>query len=198
MIQTSKIKVYENAEQKYFKAIELAKLLGYKNTNQAIIEHVDNIDKLYGRDFPGKKLHPQTILINQRGVKSLVCKSRLPNANIIAKELGIDLLGQKVTSKEADTIGNILIAFQGENMVQQYIVGKYRTDLYFPIYNIAVECDENGHADRNPVDERIRQDYITNNLKCSWYRFNPDDKAFNMFQVINGIYHLINAAKEKK
>ena len=46
-------------------------------------------------------------------------------------------------------------------MKTQYSVGSYRVDLYFPDYNLVIECDEHGHKDRNPEKEKKRSDFIT-------------------------------------
>jgi len=75
---------------------------------------------------------------------------------------------------------------------------EYRVDLYFPEYNLIVECDENNHTDRDPTYEKIRENYllsIGNNL----IRFNPNDTLFDLsfvFREINKI--LFSKDKEKK
>lgn len=63
--------------------------------------------------------------------------------------------------------------------------------MYFPDYNLCIECDENGHSDRDPKYERTRQRRITKELKCQWIRYNPDSVDFNIFTVINQIFCLI-------
>ena len=39
--------------------------------------------------------------------------------------------------------------FEGENMETQCSVLKYKIDLYFHEYKLAVEVDEKGHKNRN-------------------------------------------------
>jgi len=82
-------------------------------------------------------------------------------------------------------------AFKGEHMVTQFKVDDYRVDLYFPDYNLSVECDEHGHKDRNPLKEKKRHNHITNQIHCKWLRFNPDEADFNIFDVINRIFIVI-------
>ena len=78
-------------------------------------------------------------------------------------------------------------------MIQQYFVcnQKYKIDLYFPKYNLAIECDEHGHNDRNPKYDYIRETEIKKEIDCKFMRFNPDDKSFNLFKFINKIFQQI-------
>ena len=48
-------------------------------------------------------------------------------------------------------------AFKTKLFDDQYKTGKYYLDLYFSDYRLVIECDENGHADRRPGDERERE-----------------------------------------
>jgi len=83
------LNVYGTSEIPYFKGAEVAKILGYKNTKDALIHHVDSEDKisfekLNGNVRVGKHdpyyLHPQTIFINESGLYSLILSSKLPGA----------------------------------------------------------------------------------------------------------------------
>ena len=132
-----KLDVYGSMEMPYFKARDVALLLGYKYPANAIQDNVDVKDKftvkqLCTQGIKLPKVHPQTYFINERGVRSLVVKSTLPNAKTIAQELGVDLLGSKIIRKEADSLCEIMKAFDGEIMIRQYPVLAYRVDLYFP------------------------------------------------------------------
>ena len=100
-------------------------------------------------------------------------------------------MNHKYECKEATSLGAIMKAFQGEKMSTQHKVLEYRIDLYFPDYNLAIECDENNHNDRSPAEERRRQRRITKKIKCQWLRFDPDSDDFNIFAVINQIFTII-------
>ena len=91
-------------------------------------------------------ISPRTIFLTENGLKSLVIKSRMINANDIAKSLGIDILNHKYESQEIETIVALTKAFNGEKMRTQFSVLTYRVDLYFPDYNLCIECDEKGHG----------------------------------------------------
>ncbi len=179
---------------KWCKAKDVATLLGYKDTNKAVRDHVHADDKRTRCDIDTSKLtrnQKNTIYINDQGLKILVSKSRMINATSIAKDMGIDIHDHKYVTKEAETLEAITKAFSGEKMRLQHTVNDYRIDLYFPDYNLCVECDENGHSDYNADADRKRTRIITKRLKCKWIRFNPDEKDFNIFSVINQIFIVI-------
>ena len=102
--------------------------------------------------------------------------------------MGIDVYEHKYVRKETTTLSHVQEAFKREEMIEQYNVDGYRIDLYFPEYKLAIECDEFGHRDRDLEYEVKRQKYIEGELKCSFIRFNPDARDFNIFRVINKIY----------
>ena len=79
---------------RWYKAKDVANVLGYKDTKSTIRAHViiDNKRQL-------KELKPQeqldynqaiSIYINEAGLRALVVKSQLPNASEVAKLLGIN------------------------------------------------------------------------------------------------------------
>lgn len=77
----------------------------------------------------------------------------------------------------------------------QYSVDKYRIDLYFIDYKLAIECDENRHNSKKENDE-IRQNYIESKLNCKFIRYNPEEKDFNIFKVIGEIYEHLKLPKQ--
>lgn len=70
----------------YFVGKDVASILGYKNTNDAISRHVDDEDKIMGSenttpyilDSMGRKQYPT--YINESGVYALVFESEMPDA----------------------------------------------------------------------------------------------------------------------
>ena len=108
--------------------------------------------------------------------------------NEIAEKFGIEIHKHKYISKEQDTIGCIMKAFDGEEMKYQFTVDKYRIDLYFPAFKLAIECDEFNHRDRDIGYEVKRQKHIEDKLKCQFIRYNPDAENFDPFEVVNRIY----------
>jgi very-short-patch-repair endonuclease len=182
---------------KWYKGKDVAELLEYVNTAKAVYMHVSSQDKRNRGELENipktgfYKNEMKTIYITDRGVKSLVSKSRMMKATNIAKDMGLDILDHKYVTKEAETLDAIIKAFTGENMRLQYKVKDYKVDLYFPDYNLCIECDENGHSEYNADADRKRTRIITKRLQCKWIRFNPDGKDFNIFTVINQIFTVI-------
>ena len=89
-------------------------------------------------------------------------------------------------------------AFNGEEMIHQFGVGKYRIDLYFPEYKLAIECDEFGHEDRDIESEVERQKFIENTLGFKFICYNPNVKDFCILEVVNKIFVQIKSFFKKK
>ena len=136
---------------------------------------------------------PRAKYVNRCGILRLLTGSVKPKAVDLAKELGVDVHTRKYETKESESIGAIMKAFDGQKMRQQYPVKGYRVDLYFPDYDLCIECDENNHNDRDEDYEKTRQRRITKRIKCQWLRFDPDSDDFNIFKVINQIFIIINS-----
>ncbi len=67
-----------------WKAKDVAEVVGFKNTDEAVRYHVFEEDKAQIKDFDDPReirgLHPNTIFINESGLYALVFGSRLPRA----------------------------------------------------------------------------------------------------------------------
>lgn len=89
---------------------------------------------------------------------------------------------------ETQTIGFIANSFKDViECTRQYRIGPYIIDLYFPAYKLAVECDEHGHADRDPEYEQTRHEYIESQ-DITLIRFNPNDPTFDLSNVLREIH----------
>lgn len=64
----------------------------------------------------------------------------------------------------------------GVTYFKQYCVGPYRIDLYVPLYNIAIEFDEEEHRFKIAYDKK-REQYIINEIKCKFIRINETDSV---------------------
>ena len=190
----------------YFVGFEITSLLGYKNTNAALV-NVSKQNKIEFRDYPGvrkPKLDPKTILITRDGAIEILIKTRkrlTPDVLHILKTFHIDTTNRKCLTKEQQTLSSIANTFKAEKIEDQFKVGNYYLDMYFPEYKLVIECDENGHSDRKPCDERERMDFVNKELGTkdrNWIRFNPDEFDFDMSRVTGRIYNRINAIKEEK
>ena len=98
---------------------------------------------------------------------------------------------------ETDIVLNIIEVFKNENIHRQFICDKYKIDLYFIDYKLAIECDEIHHI-YNKESDKIREEYIKTKLNCIFIRFNPYDEDFNILHLYNKIHtHIINYLKNK-
>ena len=67
----------------WFVGKEIAEVLGYSNASKAVINHVDDEDKIKKmmvHTVNGNVVKTQTTLINESGLCSLVLRSKLPSA----------------------------------------------------------------------------------------------------------------------
>lgn len=183
----------------YFKAIDIEKLFEMDN----LIRH--NIKRLLGgNDYINfvvqinNKFQKYTFLTID-GIKKLICRSRsispsklkwfLSNAFIIKIGICFDIIS---LYKEQEIINVIVDNFMGHETIKQFSIGKYRVDLWFPEYNLVVECDEFNHQDRNFDAEYNREKYIKKRLNCTFIRFNPDEIDFKLGFIIKLIYDHIH------
>ena len=66
----------------------------------------------------------------------------------------------------------------------QKSVATYRIDLHLPTLKLAIEIDENNHADRDPSYEHARQERIEAELGCKFLRINPGASDFKLSSCI--------------
>jgi very-short-patch-repair endonuclease len=88
---------------------------------------------------------------------------------------------------EEDIHEKILKVLGHFNGIQNFSVLNYRIDLYFPDQKLAIECDEHDHKNYNKIDDDNRTKLITKELENKWIRYNPYDKNFDIFCLINRI-----------
>ena len=71
----------------------------------------------------------------------------------------------------------------------------FRIDVYFNEFLLAVEIDEKGHTDRDPIFEEKRQKALEKNLGFKFIRINTSNDLD--YEVAN-IYAFIDEFKNKK
>lgn len=77
----------------WFVARDVAKILGYHNTKKAIIDHVDDDEKMDGVTIQDALGRPQCpVFINESGVFSLILSSKLPQAKRFKRWLTSEVL----------------------------------------------------------------------------------------------------------
>lgn len=154
--------------------------------------------RLYSGDIKYCFWHPNKFggfilreLISKYTIKKIIHRARTHNIIQLIKILNINVFDDKLLRKETICINQIVQVFNKEQFEPQKTVGKYYIDIYLPDHNIAIECDENGHKNRNQLYEQKRQKYIEKKLGCKFIRFNPDDPNFDIFNLLSEIHYNI-------
>lgn len=179
------IEIIKENNQIFVECRLLANLLELRNIRVSINSFSSEEKCLFNRKDSQGNIQ-KTMCLTEKGFFKLICSSRKPMAVLIANELGLTI-SHKYVVPETSFIINIKQAFNGENMITQYSVGKYKIDLYFPKYKLAVEFDELKHKFTQKED-KLRQEYIISKLNCRFERIKEDE---NIFISINRIFKII-------
>ena len=79
---------------------------------------------------------------------------------------------------------------------KKYIM--FRIDVYFPEYCLAVEIDEKGHTDRDPLFEQKEQEALEKKLNCTFIRFKTSKENFDVNYEFGKIQMFISQFKDDK
>ena len=185
------VKVINN--ETWFLAGDIAKALNIKNVSEMV--RGANIKENERNIFPNKTRggKQKQIFVTRLGLKKVLANSKKPNAAQLSESLGLEMC--IYTKVEASHIGNIRKAFKNILSIDEYAVGRYNVDLYFPSLNLVIECDQNNHNHYNRQTEKERENYIKDKLGCTFIRFNPDEPGFMIGDVIYKISKFIQEHK---
>ena len=75
--------------------------------------------------------------------------------------------------------------------IRQFPIGSYKVDLYFPAQRVVVECDEHGHKCYNEQQQHCRTTFISQQLMCKWYRFDPYQAGFDIHKTFSDVMQLV-------
>lgn len=174
----------------YYKANDIGKFLNIKNIRDSLKtyhRYYFNLITKYGNN--------DTAFIDINTLIKFLVNTRSINKNILAEYLNLSINNIVKDNYENNIFNKIIKVFSKEKYIHQFSILSYRIDLYFPEYKLAIECDEKtGH--KNIEEDLIRQNKIEKELNCTFIRFTPDEKDFDIFDVISKIhYHIINYNK---
>ena len=180
----------------YYCAIDIGLKIELKEIRTSIRSFDDSKKKtLFVKTKVGNR---KTSFLSFLGCIELLIKSR----SILSQEslfcIGIHKIESiKIVSIESKTIRFIKRCFRDEEMIQQFCVGSYRIDLYFPKYKIAVECDEksNHTSFKQLQKDQERQDFIESELGCTFIRYRPEE---NEMELADAIYRIQEIIKHKR
>jgi len=172
---------------------ELCKVLGKTKgcVKRYLVKHFkENVDYICSRIIQNTpKSHGghnrENILVTEE-IYQLIQNSYDLKHRYINKIRDMEFKNCVIMNLENSTIGFIENCLNGITKVQrQFKIDKYYIDCYIPAYNIAIECDEFGHAGYNYEKECLREEYIKKTLKCNFIRFNPSEPSFDISNVLN-------------
>lgn len=170
-----------------FCASDIAKILNIKNISTSIIKYNKDEKTLRVSETNGG---PQKkIFLSFDSLLKLLSKTRSKEIFEFCKKMDLKLNDTFIPSIEVKTLTYITNVFKDENMIHQYTVDKYRIDLYFVDYKLAIECDENDHTYKLQKNkDKLREIYIKNKINCCFLRYNPEEKDFDIFNLISLIF----------
>lgn len=184
-----------NDDVEHYCLVDLGNIVQIKNVHHST-KSIPNDDKVKVKTLTNGGQQFLTF-VTLNAAKTVLAKSRKVLACKLAKCLGLDILHCHVVSIENETLTNIMTVFKNESMIHQYQVGQHRIDLFFPDFNLAIECDETFHL-RQMQHDKKRQEKITALTGCVFIRYSPECPEFNIFEVINQIYvHITNHSMKK-
>lgn len=174
---------------------DVAEVLGYKNTRDAISKHVDKEDKNSAKIETISRGRQQMAVINKRGVYCLLQRSRLSNTQKqeLIKSLNLTEKVILTSRKELEFIDQLEETLKPFNLVgiRQYKVESYKIDYYIPSLNIAIEYDENDHQSYSYESQEGRQEEIEDILKCRFIRVtDKNTNNFNIGLVIKEMFNM--------
>jgi very-short-patch-repair endonuclease len=207
-----RVRIVGTNDEPWFCGKDLCVVLEYNQPRQALQTNVDDdckkslsklsseLGQLHGSPILGQNNltnlsynDGKAVYINVQGLRSLLAKSNLKTPSLIKKFKEHPFISQYmeietiVFRKEQEYISAIKETFYYMKCKSQFPVGSYYIDLYIKDFNLAIECDEFGHTDRDPIYEEERQKFIEDKLGCHFIRFNPDEPNFSIFRVIGDI-----------
>lgn len=175
----------------WYRASDIGRLLKLKRVNSSLTSFPKVERRLMRAATKGG---PQmAMMLSTNGLKRFLCHSRSLHATTLARELGIDVLSNRIVPKETETLSFLRKVFGGEvDMEFQYQCGKYKIDMYLPEYKLAVECDEDGtHTPSTALKDFERERWLKSELGCSFIRYRPDEPDFDIAEVAGKVFQKV-------
>jgi very-short-patch-repair endonuclease len=189
-----------------FVAKDVCQVLEYTQTRKAINDHISpeyvfSIREMEGVLSDPCKIHPQTKLINERGVVQLCNKTRMvvPQEFLDVLENEFGITGEILYRYSKEMEGIVFLESVFQDLVdchRQFRIGKYRVDLLMKPHDndvspIIIECDECDHRGYNKTKDELRTK-ILKQTKYTIVRYNPDgDYLKELSRVTRLIMRLI-------
>lgn len=151
---------------------EIAKKFGKEN------KHINEVIRNLIKKNPElSKCFKESSYISSRGRYEKQYEMDDIGAEILTNKFKYNIRSARFEYKYLNEIEDFL-NLMNIDYIEQYQVDNYRIDLYIPKYNIAIEIDEKEHKYKKDYD-KIRQNYIENQIQCKFIRVNEGDSCGN-------------------
>lgn len=137
----------------------------------------------------------QMAYLSMKLLEKFISRGRSANYSKLCEIFCVKMDTTLFYSWEQRTIGLIIEYFTNEDKITQFSINKYKIDLYFPKYNLAIECDEHFHNFQKSCDKE-REILIKNELSCDFIRYSPTKYNFEIKTIIKEIESYIEKKKE--
>lgn len=124
------IRVMEDNGEAWFVGKEVAQILGYLNTRDAVRKHVDKEDKASAAIHDGRQ-HRHYIIINETGLYSLIHESRRLSAKRFKRWIDSDVLGtirKHIIYSTKDLVDNPNLLIAAENIKDEVVKTRHQED----------------------------------------------------------------------
>lgn len=190
-----KVRVVEINGEPWLVGKDVAEVLGYNEPNKAIVRHVDEDDRTKQSIIDNLGRKQDSWIITERGVLSLLQRSRLRNTQKqeLIKEFNLSEKFVLTSRKEIEFIDQLEETLKPFNLIgiRQYQINSYRIDYYIPSLNIAIEYDENDHKSYSYEAHEGRQKEIETTLKCRFIRVTDNNtNNFNIGLVLKEMFNM--------
>ncbi|MFJ4517479.1 hypothetical protein [Streptomyces sp. NPDC088816] len=133
----------------------------------------------------GPRSRTLTTAVTETGLKYLVAHSKRAAARDLAAQLGMELV--VVPSQESEVLRVVAAALKPIEVVEEYRVGNYIVDAYFPGLGVVLEYDRVADSRFDREAEFWRRVFIEDQLGCAFVTFDPKRRDFNPGDIINTI-----------
>jgi very-short-patch-repair endonuclease len=184
--ENSEIRIILINGKEWFVAKDVAQILDYKDTDQAIRQHCKKAKSFETVNFTNSNFSSKarTIkIISEADVWRLLEKARTKTADEkleINRFLGLNKNTKVILTKpEIEFVSELEKALKVFDVqsIRQFQVLNFKIDLYLPELKIAIEFDENDHKNYYVEAERQRQDFIEQTLNCQFLRLSDQDSV---------------------
>lgn len=157
--ESKEVKTHIINDEPWFIGKEVADILGYSNTRDALNRHVDLEDKSSVVNHDGTSGNPLQTIINESGLYSLILKSKLPNAKKFKRWVTKEVLpsirkngGYQVSNDPWDTL---TLMFEASKQTKEE-VDKVKTRVINLEENVSIDPGKYSYIGRR-ISQKVRQ-----------------------------------------